>query len=97
MTARTEKKDRKPWTPVDWDLADASALQAMQRGDADADQQRRALVWIVEKAAGVYDQSYYPGGEEGRRNTDFAEGRRFVGNTIVKLLRINVSAMRRGE
>ena len=86
-----------PWKPAGYELADAAAIQALMRGDASAEQQRRAMKWIIEKAAGTYDQSFYPGGDDGRRNTDFAEGRRFVGNSIVKLSKVNVSSLRRKE
>jgi len=86
-----------PWVPVPYEAADASAIQALLIGEASPDQQQRALKWIIEVASGVYDMSFHPGGEEGRRNSDFSEGRRFVGNQVVKLTRLNVSALRRKE
>lgn len=92
-----EKPDIGPWNPVDYEPADASAIQALLAGEASPEQQRRALKWIIEAASGLYDQSFYPGGEEGRRNTDFAEGRRFVGNQVVKMTRLNVSELVRRE
>lgn len=82
-----------PWVPPKWEKADASALQAMERGDASQGQQQRALLWIVHQAAGAYDMPFRPGGEDGRRDTDFALGRMFVGQQIVKLLRVNVAAL----
>lgn len=81
--------------PPAYELGDVQAFQALERGAATEGQQKRALAWIIQQAAGTYDQSYRPGGEEGRRDSDFAEGRRFVGNQIVKLLRLNLGAMRR--
>jgi hypothetical protein len=75
------------WYPPAYEEADATALKALQFGEANPDQQKRALKWIIENAANTYDLSFRPGGEEGRRNTDFAEGRRFVGLEIVKLLK----------
>lgn len=86
--------DNSPWLPPAYELADVSAMQALARGEASPDQQRRLLKWVVESAAGTYDMSYRPGGEDGRRDTDFAEGRRFVGQQIVKLLRLNLMALR---
>lgn len=86
--------DPVPWTPPAYDTADAGAIQALLRGEAEPHQQQRALAWIINMAAATYDQSFYPGGEDGRRNTDFAEGRRFVGNQIVKMTRINTSVRR---
>ncbi len=91
------KKRLGPWEPVQYEPADVAALQAMLRGEADVHQQQRALKWVIEQAAGTYDQSFWPGGEDGRRNSDFAEGRRFVGNTIVKMMRLNVQALLKGE
>jgi len=88
-----DKKPAGPWTPPGYDVVDVQAIQALVRGDATADQQQRALRWIIEQAAGTYDQSFWPGGEDGRRNTDFAEGRRFVGNQIVKLTKLSVSSL----
>ena len=89
--------DPVPWTPVPYEDADAAAIQALIRGNAEEHQQQRALKWIIEVACGTYNQTFYPGGEEGRRNTDFAEGRRFVGSQIVKMTRINTSKRREGN
>ncbi len=70
-------------------------MQALATGEASPEQQKRALRWIVENAAGTYDMSYRPGAENGRRDTDFAEGKRHVGNQIVKLLKVSLAAMAR--
>lgn len=83
--------------PPEYEVADVSALQALGRGEASPDQQKRALKWLIEKAAATYDQCYRPGSEDGRRDTDFAEGRRFVGLQAVKLLRVNIAALKRTE
>ena len=82
--------DHRPWKPPEFDPADAAAFQALQRGGATSDQQKRALDWIINKACASYDLSYRPGGEEGRRDTDFAEGKRFVALQIVKLCNIKI-------
>lgn len=76
-----------PWKPAQWELADAWALKALARGEADADQQMRALKWIIERAAGAYELSYRPGAD-GDRESAMAEGRRFVGLQVVKLLNL---------
>lgn len=80
-----------PHIPPDWEIADAVAVQALVDGVAEPHQQKRALQWIVDRAAGTYEFNYYPGD----RDTCFALGRAFVGQQIVKLMRINVSAMTR--
>ena len=88
-----------PWTPFDWDPADAYAIQALYRGDADPHQQQRAIKLIVEDLCGTYDLSFRPDTKDapGSRATDFAEGKRFVGTQIVKLLKINLAAMRKDD
>ena len=91
------KAPLKPWAPADYEVADAAAIQALMRGDATEEQQQRALRYVIEVVAGTYEQTYWPGGDEGRRDSDFAEGRRFVGNTLVKLTKLNLSKMRRME
>ena len=77
-------KDSKPWKPVEFTDSEAAAVQALAAGNANEGQQQMALKWIIEKAGFAYQQSYFPG-DDGRRDTDFAEGRRFVANTIIKL------------
>ena len=78
-----------PHIPPQWDVADASAIQALVDGVAEPEQQKRALKWIVESAAGTYEFNFYPTDRE----TSFALGRAFVGQQIVKLMRINTSNM----
>jgi hypothetical protein len=62
-----------------------------QRGDASAEQQQRALRWLIEQAAGTYEFAYYPSD----RDTAFALGRGFVGQQVVKLLKLNLMSLRR--
>ncbi len=84
------------WTPPEYELADVSAIQALLAGEANADQQARALKWIIEAAAGTYDMSFRPG-PSGERDTSFAEGRRFVGLQIVKLMKLDKGILRRKD
>ena len=108
LPPRTPAPHRKPavgeamlehgaWVPPKWELADAAAMRALYNGTAGAEDQRRAMRWILEAGAALYDMSYRPGGEAGRRDTDFAEGRRFVGNQILKLVKVDTGKMRRDE
>ena len=69
------------------DKADIYAIKALSAGTASEAQQHRALKWILEEAS-VYDGLSYSPGENGRRDSDFAEGRRFVGLAIAKLIRM---------
>lgn len=91
MTAATRAKG--PFIPAPYGLVEASALQAMQLGEASAHQQQLVLKWIIEVAAGAYEFQYYPSD----RDTAFALGRGFVGQQLVKLLHLNLSSLRRQE
>lgn len=77
----------------DADASDAAAIQALAAGTANADQQRRALNWIINFAAATYDMSFRPDSLGGDRATAFAEGRRFVGNSIILLTKIQTSKL----
>ncbi len=79
---------REPWKPAAYETADAYALKALRDGEATPEQQVRALDWIVMTACETYNMSYRPGGPDGDRDTAFAEGKRFVGLQIVKMLNL---------
>ncbi len=89
--------ERGAWVPASYAVADAAAVQALSKGTATPEQQIRAVRWIVDIVAGTYDLSYRPGSEDGRRDTDFAEGRRFVGLQIVKMIRVDLAKLRKTE
>ena len=76
----------------DYDIPTVAAIQALERGEATDQQQKWAINWLVNVAAGTYNTSF---SSEGDRETSFAEGRRFVGLNIVKLLKLNLSALRK--
>lgn len=82
--------------PPVWLPKHVSAMQALERGQASHEQQKTALDWIINGAAATYDEPYRPG-EAGRRDTDFALGRAFVGRQIVKLMRLNLAALPKKE
>ena len=84
-------KKSDPWLPSNWELADATAIQALASGEAEPEQQIRALRFIVEGLCRTYDLSYRPDSE---RNTVFAEGKRFIGLQIVTITKTNLSTMR---
>ena len=95
MRKKRESHDDDSWVPADWDLADASAMQALERGEASPEQQKRALNWIIVKACRYYEPEYKPGGAEGERDSCHASGRRWAGIQIVKLLKLNVAQLRK--
>lgn len=82
-----------PHIPPPYEPADAAAFQALSTGTATPDQQRRALKWLIEVGAGAYEFQYYPSD----RDTVFALGRGFVGQQVVKLLKLNLMTLRRAE
>lgn len=79
-------------TPLPWILppvtdADIFAVQALADGRADAHAQRRAWSFIRELAS-ADRMSFWPGGEDGRRATDFAEGKRWVADQLRRISRL---------
>jgi hypothetical protein len=83
-----------PWYPPAYELADIMAIKGLAAGTASADQQQRAIKWIIENACATYDLSYRPTSD---RDTSFAEGRRFVGLEIVKALKLDISKLQRKD
>jgi hypothetical protein len=84
-----------PWLPAKYELAEVMAMKALADGSATADQQKYALAWIINVLCGTYDMSFRP---EGDRETIFAEGKRFAGLQLVKLLNLTgaeIEAMRK--
>lgn len=72
--------------PPEYPVAVAYAIQALLRGEASPEMQKRALDWIIVHAAATYDQSFHP---DNPHLTSFAEGRRFVGNQIIKMTKLD--------
>lgn len=83
-----------PFAPALYELADLTAVQAVAQGTADADQQRRALKWIVEEVCDVYGLGWHPDGDHA---SSFMAGRRFAGLQVVKATKINTAALRKKE
>lgn len=87
-------RDDEATTPVyfraPWEYADAAALQALMAGTATPEQQKRALDWVIHAAAFTYQTTFFPGEPDA---CHFAEGRRFVGNKILTLLKLNLPAI----
>ena len=82
------------WFRCDYELADATALQALEAGTANDEQQKRALTWIIHNAAAAYEVAWEPDNE---RASSFEAGRRYVGIEIIKMLKINTNALRRKQ
>lgn len=100
--ARVNPKIRKPHAaphmPImygekgGYDDHDIRAMKALSLGGASDDQQRRAFDLIIH-LCGTYDLSFRPGAD-GARLTDFAEGKRFVGTEIIKLVNFPPALMK---
>lgn len=72
-----------PLAPASYEDDDVEAVKAVAAGNATPGQQKRALQWIVHKAAMTYDEMFVPGqADVGHHLT----GRRNVGNQILKLV-----------
>lgn len=79
-----------PWFPPDHDEEVVAAVRAMHHGVANAAQQEtfwRYLMYVTGASEEFADLSFRPEAKGGTRATDFAEGKRFVGLMIRKLLR----------
>jgi hypothetical protein len=76
------KPVHQPWHPAPWKPEDAYALQALAKGIASEGQQKRALDWII-RCAGTYEPTFFVGQQDA---TNFAEGSRYVGLQVVKLV-----------
>lgn len=77
--------------PAPYEIPDVAAVQALEKGTATPEQQRRALAWMVNNACGTYDLEY----RTDQRDHAFASGRRFVGLQVVKMLKINLSKLKK--
>lgn len=83
-------KPRAPvWKPAEFDEADAHAIRRLCIGEADKADQVRAMAWIIQVAADtwgtMHGNAYRDEAEGGARASAFLEGRRFVGEQIMKL------------
>lgn len=84
-------KGRAPIPVAAWEDADVYAIQALTRGEANPEQQVRALQWIVNNACLTYDFCDRP--EVDRLSAVF-DGRRFAGLQIVKLTKLNMTVIK---
>lgn len=85
----------KPYLPYDWesDISGVRALQALAAGIANEGQQQQALETIF-KIAALDDLSYTP---DSTHDTAFAEGKRYVGLQVLKLVKLNSTIIQGAE
>lgn len=72
-----------------FELADIQTINALLAGKANEDQQRRFVEWF-NRATGVDQNPYRPGGEEARRETDLACGRKMVGDWFYAIAKARI-------
>lgn len=87
-------KQFQPWHPTPYDTREAAAFQALQAGKANDYQQQLALKWLIEKCCGTYETQYFA---DNPRNTDFALGKRWVGQQLVKLLNLKLGLIKKDQ
>ena len=98
--SRAQKPRDKAWMPADYEVRDIECLQALAEGKAGEVEQKRALQWVIDRAAGDGELSFRSDDDGGDRETAFAEGRRFVALQIKKMISMPgpvVAAMRKKE
>ncbi|WP_456160832.1 hypothetical protein [Methylobacterium fujisawaense] len=89
MTRPAPVPPRDPWVPAQPSLAQHYALTNLATGTASEQQQKAALAFIIEACARTYDQPFRPGGPDGARATDFSAGMMFVGQQIVRAMKLD--------
>lgn len=80
-----------PWAEPVYEKADVIAIQLVAQGKGEAIHQKRVIDIVVNKMAETYGLSFRPDSDGGERATSFAEGKRFVGSQLVKLMKANPS------
>lgn len=91
---QTKPRDFKPWYPAQYSDKDVAALQAVASGNATPEQQKAALLYIVNTICGDNDLPFFPGDHQA---CDFAAGKLFVGKQIKKLCTLDLYALRQAE
>ena len=76
---------KKPYAPAPYEPSHAEAVQMLSKGECPPHLQINFLKWLINDVCRTTDQSYRPDSD---RDTVFAEGKRFVGNTLIKMGRL---------
>lgn len=74
-----------PTVPAKYGPAEVAAIQSLLGNE----QGKRALDWIVHGACDAYGMSF----RGDPYDTAFAEGKRFVGNQVIKLMKIRLDTV----
>lgn len=94
-------KPRKPaWWPIETTVSDIEAIRACWDGKATPQQQRHVMEFVILAASQHTELSFRSDADGGERETAFAQGRWFVGQTLVKALNLGpayIAELRRKE
>lgn len=85
------KKVRDPWVPPQVPTHITLALKNLQAGNANEQQQKAALKWIIEDCCRTYDWAYRPTSD---RDTCIALGMQLVGKHIVHEINLDSTLLR---
>lgn len=88
------QKTAPPCFKAPYGKPDVAAIQALEKGDASPEQQKRALQWVIECGAMTYQDVY---SRDSEQDTAFMNGRRFVGLRVIKLLKLNLRAFKENK
>ena len=83
--------DNKGHVVLPEDDLDTYAIQALFKGEASPEQQVRAMKCVIHEICGAYNMTFDP---ESQRWSDFNEGKRHVGRTLVNISTINVGVIK---
>lgn len=95
--ARPVPQPKDAWSYAPYDDDDVRAVKALASGKASEGQQRIALAWMIYNASRTYDLPFRPGGVDGQRASDFACGRMFVGQQVIKLINMDMPEKKKGR
>lgn len=82
---------RNPIAPAPYTVAIAEAVKAVAAGNASPGQQKAAMDWIINHAAGTYDETLVPGQAD---VSAYRAGRRNVGLQLVKLINVPINLLK---
>ena len=80
-----------PYEPLQPPKHIVASIQAVATGTANDSQQKKAMEYIVFQLCDLHGLSYRPNSQ---RDTDFAEGKKFVGLQISKFIHTNFDTIK---
>jgi hypothetical protein len=83
---------KRPWQFAEPTLDEARALKAIALGEATAEQQKKALSWIIHRACGSSLDTFAPGEPD---VSAYRQGRRAVGVLITQVLLMKPDELRK--